>query len=231
MFPGRIWVALGSGELMNEHVTGDKWPEKSHRNQRLLESFQIMKALLRGETISHDGLIKVDRAKLWTKPPAMPLLVGAAITAQTAEWMGSWADGLVTIGQDYDVLEKIIDAFRRGGKSKPIFLQEQIAYAPTYEDAMAQAHDQWRFSVFKSNILADTGMPEDIDEISKYVRAEDVKTSVRVSADLQEHREWLQRNVDLGFDRIYLHNVCRKNQDFIAKFREFVFPTLKGASL
>ncbi len=232
MFPGRVWVALGSGELMNEHVTGEKWPEKSRRNQRLLESFRIMKALLQGETVSHDGHIKVDRAKLWTKPASMPLLVGAAITAQTAEWMGSWADGLVTIGQDYDVLAKIIEAFRRGGgKSKPIFLQEQIAYAPTYEDAITQAHDQWRFSVFKSTILADTAMPEDIDEISKYVREEDVKKSVRVSDDLQEHREWLQRNVDLGFDRIYLHNVCRKNQDFFERFRESVFPNLKGVSL
>ena len=35
MFPGRLWVALGTGEASNEHITGDPWPDKATRNARL----------------------------------------------------------------------------------------------------------------------------------------------------------------------------------------------------
>src|SRR3954470_9281314 len=65
MFPGRFWVALGSGENSNEHVTGDPWPRKPVRDARLRECVDVIRALLAGEEVSHDGLVTVDRAKLW----------------------------------------------------------------------------------------------------------------------------------------------------------------------
>src|SRR5690606_16983421 len=62
MCAGRSWAALGSGEAMNEHVTGERWPPKPVRDERLLESVHVIRALLRGEEVSHDGLVTVDRA-------------------------------------------------------------------------------------------------------------------------------------------------------------------------
>src|SRR6187551_1021668 len=61
MFPGRFWVALGSGEASNEHITGDVWPRKELRDQRLRECVQVIRALLDGQEVSHDGLVTVDR--------------------------------------------------------------------------------------------------------------------------------------------------------------------------
>ena len=66
MFPGRFWVALGSGEALNEHITGARWPAKQARNDRLLECVEVIRALFAGETVSHRGLVTVDRAKLWS---------------------------------------------------------------------------------------------------------------------------------------------------------------------
>src|SRR3712207_652644 len=66
MFPGRFWVALGSGEAMNEHVTGDKWPPKKARDARLRECVDVIRALLAGEEVSHHGLVTVERAKIYT---------------------------------------------------------------------------------------------------------------------------------------------------------------------
>ena len=62
LFPGRFWAALGSGEALNEHVTGDPWPSKADRDARLLECVEVIRALLRGEEVTHDGLVRVDRA-------------------------------------------------------------------------------------------------------------------------------------------------------------------------
>ena len=84
MFPGRFWVALGSGEAMNEHITGGKWPRKDQRDARLRECVDVIRALLAGEEVTHDGLVTVDRARLWTLPEQPPALIAAAITPETA---------------------------------------------------------------------------------------------------------------------------------------------------
>jgi G6PDH family F420-dependent oxidoreductase len=78
MFPGRFWMALGTGEASNEHITGDRWPAKHTRNRRLAECVAVIRALLAGEEVSHDGLIRVDRARLYTLPTQTPQLIGAA---------------------------------------------------------------------------------------------------------------------------------------------------------
>ena len=65
MFPGRFWVALGSGEASNEHITGDGWPRKEVRTRRLEECVEVIRRLLEGEEVTHDGLVTVDRARLW----------------------------------------------------------------------------------------------------------------------------------------------------------------------
>src|SRR5215218_4525612 len=80
LYPGRFWVALGSGEASNEHITADPWPSKDRRNARLRECVDIMRALLAGQEVSHHGLVRVDRARLWTLPADPPPLLAAAVT-------------------------------------------------------------------------------------------------------------------------------------------------------
>jgi G6PDH family F420-dependent oxidoreductase len=119
MFPGRFWAALGSGEAVNEHVTGDGWPSKDHRNARLEESTAIIRSLLAGDEVSHDGEVTVDRAKLWTLPAHPPPLLAAAVSPQTAAWAAGWADGLATVLQAPDALASVIDAYRSHGGAGP----------------------------------------------------------------------------------------------------------------
>ena len=95
MFPGRFWVALGSGEATNEHITGDGWPRKEVRTQRLEECVDVIRRMLAGEEVTHDGLVTVDRAKLWDLPDPVPLLVGPAVSVESAARVAAWADGLV----------------------------------------------------------------------------------------------------------------------------------------
>jgi G6PDH family F420-dependent oxidoreductase len=88
MFPGRFWLALGSGQALNEHITGARWPPKPERNARLLECVAVMRALWRGETVTHHGLIEVEEARLWSLPQSPPQVVGAALSEETAELAG-----------------------------------------------------------------------------------------------------------------------------------------------
>jgi probable non-F420 flavinoid oxidoreductase len=130
MFPGRLWVCLGSGEASNEHITGARWPPKDVRNARLRECVDVIRALLRGEEVTHDGLVHVDRARLWTLPADPPPLVGATVSPETARWVGGWADGLATIHQPREALERVVSAFREGGgEGKPTVLQVHVSWA------------------------------------------------------------------------------------------------------
>ena len=104
-----------------------RWPDKATRNARLRECVDIMRALFAGEVVDHDGLVTVDRARLWTLPAEPPQLIGAAVSEETAGWAGEWADGLVTINQPREQLERVLDAFREGGgEGKPVFLQVHL---------------------------------------------------------------------------------------------------------
>jgi G6PDH family F420-dependent oxidoreductase len=142
MYPGRYWVALGSGEASNEHITGEPWPDKAARNARLRECVEIIRALHRGEVVDPHGLVTVDRARLWTLPAQPPNLIAAAVSAETAGWAGEWADGLVTIDQPREALERVLGAFREGGgEGKPVFLQVHLSWAASEQEALDIAYD------------------------------------------------------------------------------------------
>ena len=127
MFPGRFWAALGSGEASNERVTGDVWPRKEVRDQRLVECVTIIRRLLHGEEVSHEGLVHVNRARLWTLPEIVPDLVGPAVTPETAARHAAWADGLITVNQPQDTLHKVLDSYREAGGHGPARLQIHLS--------------------------------------------------------------------------------------------------------
>lgn len=227
MFPHRFWVAVGSGQLINEAITGEPWPAKSIRNERLEESAYIIRQLWAGEEVTHYGRVTVEHAKLYSRPEEPPLLIGAAITAKTAEWIGSWADGMITISRPPEELRKIVDAFHRGGgEGKPLFLKVQISYSDTDEHALHGAYDQWRTVIFDSPVLTDLRFPEDLDAAGSFVTADQVRDHVRISDSTQQFVDWLSVDRELGFEKLLIHNVNREQERFIEAFGKSVVPAL-----
>ena len=229
MFPGRFWVALGSGEASNEHITGDAWPDKETRTRRLEECVEVIRALLGGEEVTHRGLVTVDRARVWERADPAPWLVGPAVSAESAARVAAWADGLVTVNQPHDRLREVIDAYRGAGGRGSVALQLHLSWAPTDAEALAIAHHQWAANVFGPPVPWDTATVENFDALAEQVSADAVRQPVRVSADLAEHRGWLEEYADLGFDDIYLHHVGQEQTAFIDAFGEHVLPGLAGA--
>ena len=229
MFPERLAVCVGSGEAMNEHVTGDPWPPKHVRNARLHECVDVFRRLFAGEEVDHRGLVTVDQAYLWTRPPAPPPILGGAVSEATARWLGGWADGLATINQPREVLTRVISAFREGGgEDKPVLLQVHLSWAPREEDALAMAHDQWRSNVFAPPVPWDLALPRHFDEVAAFVRPEDMHDAVRISSDLGRHAEWLAEYAEMGVDEIALHHVGQDQDAFVDAFAAEVLPALSA---
>jgi probable non-F420 flavinoid oxidoreductase len=213
MHADRFWLAVGSGEALNESITGGRWPGKRDRNARLQESVDVMRALWAGETVSAGGHTPTRGARLYSRPARPPLLVGAALTPGTAKWIGSWADGLITVAGPRDAMQAVIDAFREGGgEGKPMFLQVALSFASTAEESVCAAYDQWRQCVLSTEELADLDSTAAFDRACADAAVADVVNRIRVSADIGRHIDWLHADAGLGFDRIYLHNVARDHQ-------------------
>jgi probable non-F420 flavinoid oxidoreductase len=230
MYPGRFWAALGTGEASNEHITGTDWPRKEVRNDRLRECVDIIRALLRGEEVSHDGLVRIDRARLWTRPSEPPPLLGAAVSVATARWCADWADGLITVNAELDQLRRMIDAYRTAGGRGPLHLQVHLSWAPDEAQAEAIAHEQWRSNVFPPPACWDIDSVETFDAVSQDVPIERVRQVVNISSDLGWHTAQLAGYAELGFDEIALHHVGQKQDEWIETFGAKVLPQLRQAS-
>ncbi|MGK2948075.1 MAG: TIGR03885 family FMN-dependent LLM class oxidoreductase [Acidimicrobiales bacterium] len=226
MFPERFWVALGSGEASNEHITGDPWPRKAVRNDRLAECVDVIRRLHAGEEVSHDGLVQVDRARVWTLPEVPPRLIGAAVSAETAAWTAGWADGLVTVNQPAEQLQAVVAAYRDAGGRGSASLQLHLSYAPDEAEALAIAHDQWRNNVIGPPVSWDLDSIEAFDLIGKQVEPDDVRSSVLVSDDPKQHAAWIDELAEIGFDAVYLHHVGQEQERFLDVFGEQVLPEL-----
>jgi probable non-F420 flavinoid oxidoreductase len=227
MFPGRFDLSLGSGEALNERITGEIWPIKSERNARLFESAEMIRKLFTGQMVTHHGRVTVECARLYTLPKQLPLLYGAAVTTETAEWVGGWADGLTTIHKPLEELEETVKAFRRGGgDGKPMIIKVQLSYARNEEDAISGAYDQWRTNIFQGTVLGDLYKVEQFDALGEFVTIEKLKEMVNISSDPNIHIDLIKSYIDLGFNTVILHNVNRDQETFIADFGDKVLPRL-----
>ncbi len=222
MYPGRYAVEMATGEALNEVITGEPWPSKPERNQRLLESVTIIRSLLAGKEVSHEGAVKVKDARVWSLPLVAPLIYCAAISTETSGWCGSWADGLITTsGSPEDIREKMEAFASNGGKGKPVNVQYSFSYARTKDEALDAAHEQWRSNLLPREKLADIHKTEQFDQQTQHMSHEEVAEKLPLITSMEE----LFNEIDIinptGVNLISLHNVNRNHEAFIEAFAKY----------
>ena len=188
-----------------------------------------MKALLRAVLVSTLLLQGAGASEVVLGPQkAQALLTRAGFApggSETAEFAGSWADALITVNAPTPHLHQMIEAFKRGGgEGKPLILQCHLSYAATDDEASASAFDQWRTTILPPIAGEGIRTPHQLEAAATFVRPEDMDGPVRISSDLGRHRSWIEEYLELGFERVYLHNVGRNQQEFIEAFGVRVLP-------
>ena len=233
MYPGRHWLGLGSGEALNEHITGQYWPEAPERITRMFEAIDIIKKLFTGKDVKHSGqFYKLESTRLWTMPETPPEILVATAGPVTAKRAGRTVDGLITVGAPLEKISGLFAKFDEGAReagkdpsTMPKVLQLHLSWAGTEEEALTNAMVEWPNGGMKFP-KGDIRSPFELEQMAKLVRPEDFEGRMVISSDPDEHRAYIQRFVDLGFDRIYLHNVGRNQREWIDVFSEQVLPKL-----
>ena len=226
MYPERLWMTLGSGQLLNEGIAGVNWPAKPERNAHLKECVDVIRALWRGETVTHRGRITVEEARLYSRPKVPPKIIGAAVSIETARWCGSWADALITVGSaNREHVARVVDAFREGGGGdKPVVIQAKIAWDETDEAAREGAWREWRTNVLPGDVPWEIRTPRQFEEATTYVTPDDVAGCVTISSDLGQHAAWLNDFVEMGAAEVMVHNVAPNQEAFLEAFGAKVLP-------
>jgi coenzyme F420-dependent glucose-6-phosphate dehydrogenase len=237
MYPGRHWLGLGSGEALNEHIVGGYWPEAPERINRMFEAIEMISKLfsnsLAGKDYKHSGeFYKLESTRLWTMPETPPEILVATAGPVTAKRAGRHADGLITVGAPLEKIAGLFERFEAGAReagkdpsAMPKVLQVHLSWASTDEEALANAMTEWPNGGMKFP-KADIRSPFDFAQMAKLVRPEDFEGRMIISADPDAHLAQLQQYADLGFDRIYLHNVGRNQREWIEVFGQHVLPKL-----
>ena len=235
LHPGRHWLSVSAGEALHEHVTGGYWPEPPERINRLFEAVDIIKRLfagsLAGRDVRHSGEhFTLESTRLWTMPeqaPAVLVATGGPVTARRA---GRSADGLLAVGVSYEQAALVLDRFRAGAReagkdpdTMPVWLHLNVAWAATEEQAVAEAAAHYPIGAMRF-ARGDLRSPQMIEQIARLVRPEDLAGRLPISADPAVHAAEVQRHLDLGYDRVFVHNVGVNQAAFLETFAGEVLP-------
>ena len=233
LYPGRFWLGIGSGEALNEHVVATYWPEVGERIARMFESVEIIRKLFSGKDVKHKGeYYRMETMRLWTMPETPPPIYIATAGPITAEKTGRFADGIITVGAADEKIETVFQRFDKGAREAgknpdemPRILQLHLSWAETDEQALENAMTEWPNGGMKFP-KQDIRSPLDFAQMAKLVRPEDFEGRMLISSDPERHREQIQRYFDMGFNKVYLHNVGRNQSEWIDVFGREVLPKL-----
>ena len=237
MYEGRHWLGIGPGEALNEHVTAKYWPEASVRISSMFEAIDLIKKLFTGSIAGHDTKFsgqfhQMESARLWTMPAVAPPVLVATNGPVTARRAGKVADGIVTDGTSYDRTSTLLEQFDRGARESGRdpggmlkVLHLYLSWAPTQERAMANAIEQWPLGAMRFP-KGDIRSPHVLEQMARQVRPDDFDERMLISGDVEAHRRRIQQFADMGFDRIYLHNVGLNQREWIEKFGQDVLPAV-----
>jgi coenzyme F420-dependent glucose-6-phosphate dehydrogenase len=224
MMPGRFFLGVGSGENLNEHILGDRWPAASERIEMMEEAIDVMRLLWQGGYKSHRGRhYVVDTARIYTLPDEPPPVMVAAAGPLAADVAGRIGDGLVSTAPDREVMESFEAS---GGAGKPRYGQITVCWAATEENGKATARRIWPNAAITGELSQELPLPKHFEQAAQMVTPDDLAEKIPVGPDTGRYVEAVREYENAGFDHIYFHQIGRDQDGFFRFWREELRPAL-----
>jgi coenzyme F420-dependent glucose-6-phosphate dehydrogenase len=212
MMPGRFFLGVGTGENLNEHVTGARWPLAWERLEMLEEAVKVIRKLWSGDEVTHRGRhYSVEAARLYTAPEEPPEIYVAASKPQAAQLAGRIGDGLISTAPDDEVLEEFESA---GGGGKPKIGMTHVAYDEDEEAGHERAHKLWPNLALAGSGGQELPAPRDFEEAAGNVTVQDVAESVSAGPDPEPYLEQIRTFEEAGYTHVYIHQIGDNQEEF-----------------
>ncbi|MGE5275266.1 MAG: TIGR03557 family F420-dependent LLM class oxidoreductase [Verrucomicrobiota bacterium] len=212
LMPGRFFLGVGTGENLNEHILGDRWPSPDERQEMLAEAVEIIRGLWKGDLFSFDGAhYTVDRARIYTLPDEDVPVVVAASGPEAATLAGEIGDGLVSTAPK----QEPVDAFLAAGGRGPRYGQLTVCWARTEAEARRTALEWWPNAGLQGPLSQELALPSHFEEAAAMVTEDAVAEVVPCGPDLDSHLEEIRSFADAGFDHVYVHQIGPDQAGFL----------------
>jgi coenzyme F420-dependent glucose-6-phosphate dehydrogenase len=221
LMPGRFWLGLGSGENLNEHVTGAGWPPADIRLDMLEEAISIIRELWTGQNTDYLGqYYNVENARIYDVPDPLPPIYIAAAGEKAAQLAGSAGEGLISTSPKPDLVEE----YRAAGGDGPRIGQVAVCVAESEAKGLDTVMKVWPNSALKGSFKQELALPAHFEEVTSMVKREDVAEAVVCGSDPSKHIEAIEKFVEGGFDHVYIHQIGRDQKSFFDFYAREVLP-------
>lgn len=222
---GRFTWGVGTGEALNEHVLGDRWPPADVRVEMLEEAIVLIRRLWEGESVTHRGRhFTVEDARIFDRPDPAPPIVVSAFGTRSAQVAAALGDGLWTTGIQTDVIE----AYRSAGGDGPIWSQLSVCWDEDGETALERAHRVWPNTALPGQLAQDLTTVKHFEQATELVTWEDIEnSSLPMGPDPDPILRSVKAAEDAGIDHVYLHQIGDPLQGFIEFWSESLLPQLR----
>jgi coenzyme F420-dependent glucose-6-phosphate dehydrogenase len=224
MMEGRFFLGVGTGEELNEHVTGSPWPGPQKRLEMLEEAVEVLRLLWEGGYQSHYGKhYTVEQARIYTLPDEPPPIAIAAAQPQAAELAGRAGDALVGVSPDSEIVEKFEQA---GGNGKPRYAQVTVCYAESEAEAKKTAREIWPNGGLEGPLGQELAIPAHYEAAAELLSEDDVAETVICGPDPERHLEAIREHEGAGYTHVYVHQVGRDQESFFRFYADEILPQL-----
>jgi coenzyme F420-dependent glucose-6-phosphate dehydrogenase len=223
LLDGRFVWGVGTGENLNEHVLGDRWPPTEVRQSMLAEAIQLIRELWTGESVTHRGEhYTVEDARIFDLPESLPPILVSAYGEMAAGLAAEHGDGLWFTGLRKDMIEH----YRGAGGDGPIWTQLTVAWDTDKERAVERAHRIWPNTALAGQLAADLRTVLNFEEAVTMVSESDIEESIHCGPDPEPVVEAIVEAREMGIDHIYLHQIGDPLGGFLDFWTEEIKPEL-----
>ena len=224
MFEGRFSFGLGTGEHLNEHILGDKWPRAGVRREMLEEAIDVMRELWEGGNTNFSGkYYTAENARIYDLPEQpIPILV-AASGDKALELAGRKADGLISLAPDEETTGKFDEA---GGRGKPKYAEVQVCWASDDDQALDTALEWWPNMGAPGELSQELPLPRHFEQVAGQVSKEDIAEKLAYGPDVERHLAMVRKYKDAGYTHIWMHQIGPDQEGFFTFYEKEILPTL-----
>lgn len=224
MLPGRFFLGVGTGENLNEHIVGARWPSVDVRQDMLEEAVAVIRQLWRGGYQDHHGrFYAVENARVYTRPDSPPPIMVAASGTKAAQLAGRIGDGLVATEPAREVVEHFEAA---GGRGKPRYAEISVCWARDEASARRTAHRQWPIAAMLGPLATELPVPAHFEAAAEMVTEDAVAEAVVCGPDAERHLAGIRQYVDAGFDHVCVHQIGPDQEGALRFYAREVLPRL-----
>ena len=223
MLPGRFFFGVGSGEALNEHITGEHWPQADVRLEMLEEAVQIIRDLWEGDLYSHRGRhFTVENARLYSHPDTPPPIIVSGAGSKAIELAGRIGDGFWGMSPD----PSNVETFQKAGGEGPTFAQITCCWAADEAQARRTAFEIWPNSGLQGQLAQELALPSYFESAAATLTEEQATESTPCGPDPEPYLAAFRTYADAGYDHVYFHQIGPDQDGFLSFFERELRPRL-----